>query len=143
MEGEDDAKQGSGKVVSVASVLMQVAIMDMVFSLDSVITAVGMAKHLQVMVLAVLISVVVMVVFVNTICDFVERHPTVKVLALSFLLLVGMALVGESMHLQIPKGYIYFAMAFSVMVEMFNMKLRKAGRPVKLHSPELENGPSK
>jgi predicted tellurium resistance membrane protein TerC len=108
-----------------------------VFSLDSVITAVGMAnQYLAVMVIAVLISVGVMVAFVNPICAFVERHPTVKILALSFLLLIGFTLVGEGGGLHIPKGYVYFAMGFSVGVEFLNLRLRKPGRPVSLHGPE-------
>jgi predicted tellurium resistance membrane protein TerC len=104
-----------------------------VFSLDSVITAVGMVSHVQVMVLAVLISVGVMVAFVNPICAFVERHPTVKMLALSFLLLVGFTLMGEGLGLHIPHGYVYFAMGFSIAVEFLNLKLRKSGKPVPLH----------
>ena len=116
--------------------LAQIAILDLVFSLDSVITAVGMAKHIEVMVIAVMVSVGVMLAFVNPICAFVERHPTVKMLALSFLLLIGFTLVGESWGLHIPKGYVYFAMGFSVFVEALNLKLRKQGKPVNLHGPE-------
>ncbi len=136
LEGEDTAKAGAG-TVSFGSVLVQIALLDLVFSLDSVITAVGMVSHLQVMVLAVLISVAVMVAFVNSICAFVERHPTVKMLALSFLLLVGFTLMGEGLGLHIPHGYVYFAMAFSIAVEFLNLKLRKRGQPVHLRgAPE-------
>ena len=120
--------------------LAQIAILDLVFSLDSVITAVGMAKHIEVMVIAVMVSVGVMLAFVNPICAFVERHPTVKMLALSFLLLIGFTLVGESWGLHIPKGYVYFAMGFSVFVEALNLKLRKQGKPVNLHGPEDKIG---
>ena len=107
------------------SVIIQIAILDIVFSLDSVITAVGMADHVPVMIAAVMISVVFMLFFSKSIGEFVERHPTIKMLALSFLLLIGISLVAEGLHNHIPKGYIYFAMAFSVFVEMLNLKLRK------------------
>lgn len=115
-----------------AGVLVQIAILDAVFSLDSVITAVGMADDLGVMVTAVVLSMVVMLVFVNPICAFVDRHPTVKMLALSFLLLIGMALVGDGSGFHIPKGYIYFAMGFSLFVEVLN--LRMAARRKVQHS---------
>jgi predicted tellurium resistance membrane protein TerC len=121
---------------SMAATLVQIALLDLVFSLDSVITAVGMADHLAVMAIAVIIAVVVMIVFVNAICDFVEAHPSFKMLALSFLLLIGVALIGESLELQIPKGYIYFAMGFSVLVEVLNTRLRKKSKPVRLRIPE-------
>lgn len=134
--GEEIGHGGSGKAATFGSVITQIAILDIVFSLDSVITAVGMAQHLAVMVIAVLVSVGMMMVFVNPICAFVEKHPTVKMLALSFLLLIGFTLVGEAFHLEIPKGYVYFAMAFSVVVEFLNLRLRKAGKPVDLHGPE-------
>ena len=113
------------KAASFTSVLIQIMLLDVVFSLDSVITAVGMVEELAVMVIAVVISVIFMLVFVNAISNFVSRNPTVKVLALSFLLMIGLTLVGEGMHFHIPKGYIYFAMAFSVFVEMINLRVRK------------------
>ena len=116
-----------------ASVLVQILILDVVFSLDSVITAVGMADHIPVMVIAIVLAVVFMMVFAKPIGDFVEGHPTVKMLALSFLLLVGMALVADGLDFHIPKGYIYFAMGFSVFVEMLNLKMRQRRQePVKL-----------
>ena len=136
LEGEEDAHGGGGGGITFASAITQITLLDLVFSLDSVITAVGMAQHIAVMVIAVMISVGVMVAFVNPICSFVERHPTVKMLALSFLLLIGFTLVGEACGMHIPKGYVYFAMGFSVVVEFLNLKLRKAGRPVDLHGPE-------
>lgn len=118
---------------SFASVITQIAIIDIVFSLDSVITAVGMADHIEVMIAAVVVAVLVMMVLAGPISAFVDRHPTIKMLALSFLILIGMALVGEGLGFHIPKGYIYFAMAFSVAVEMLNMQLRKRmAKPVKL-----------
>ena len=120
-------------VPSMASVITQIMLLDIVFSLDSVITAVGMAKHLAVMIIAVVISVGIMLVSAGAIAGFVERHPTVKVLALSFLLLIGMALVAEGLDFHIPKGYIYFAMGFSVFVEVLNIRLKRVTKPVKLH----------
>jgi predicted tellurium resistance membrane protein TerC len=114
------------------SVILQIAVIDIVFSLDSVITAVGMADHVQVMIAAVVVAVIVMMFLAGPIGDFVDRHPTIKMLALSFLILIGVALVGEGLDLHIPKGYIYFAMAFSVAVEMLNIRVRKKMEPVKL-----------
>jgi predicted tellurium resistance membrane protein TerC len=136
LEGDEAGGAGGAARISFGSALAQIAVLDLVFSLDSVITAVGMARHLAVMVIAVLISVGVMFVFVNPICTFVERHPTVKMLALSFLLLIGFTLVGEAFHVDIPHGYTYFAMGFSVFVEMLNLTLRKRGKPVDLHGPD-------
>ena len=112
-----------------ASVLVQITLLDIVFSLDSVITAVGMADHIPVMVIAIVLAVCFMMVFAKPIGDFVEQHPTVKMLALSFLLLVGMALVADGLDFHIPKGYIYFAMGFSVFVEMLNLRLRRRMKP--------------
>ena len=124
LEGEDETRSVSG-TSSFMMILVQIAIIDIVFSLDSVITAVGMADHVPVMVLAIIISVGIMMVAAKPIGDFVDDHPTVKMLALSFLIIVGMALVGEGFDMHIPKGYIYFAMAFSLVVEMLNIRLRK------------------
>jgi predicted tellurium resistance membrane protein TerC len=115
-------------------VIVQIGILDIVFSLDSVITAVGMARHLAVMVAAMVIAVGVMLVFADSIGEFVERHPTMKMLALSFLLLIGVMLVAESFGKHVEKGYIYFAMAFSFAVELLNMRMRRADRaPIALH----------
>ena len=119
---------------SLGSVLVQIILLDIVFSLDSVITAVGMVDQIWVMVAAVILAVGVMMLFAGGISRFVERHPTIKMLALSFLLLIGVNLIGEGLGFHIPKGYTYFAMGFAVFVEMLNIKLRKrAGVPVKLH----------
>jgi len=116
------------------SVLAQIAVLDIVFSLDSVITAIGLAEHVTIMMLAIVIAVGVMMLSARAIGNFVDGHPTIKMLALSFLLLVGFTLFGEGFGLVIPKGYIYFAMGFSVMVELLNIKVRKRlERPVKLH----------
>jgi predicted tellurium resistance membrane protein TerC len=114
--------------------LVQIAVLDIVFSLDSVITAVGLAEHIPVMILAIVIAVGVMMLSARAVGNFVDAHPTIKMLALSFLLLVGFSLMGEGLDLHIPKGYIYFAMAFSLGVEILNLKVReRAGKPVRLH----------
>ena len=133
LEGHEDQETVKAHA-TMASVLFQVMLLDLVFSLDSVITAVGMADHVPVMVIAIVMAVVFMMVFAKPIGEFVDQHPTVKMLALSFLLLVGMALVADGLEFHIPKGYIYFAMGFSVFVEMLNLRLRKTKRqkPVKL-----------
>jgi predicted tellurium resistance membrane protein TerC len=137
LEGaEHEAGAAAGAAgASFAGVLIQIAIIDIVFSLDSVITAVGMADNVTVMVLAILAAVAVMMFAAKPIGDFVDAHPTIKMLALSFLILVGVALIGEGFGMHIPKGYIYFAMAFSVVVEMLNLRLRKKREPMKLHKP--------
>jgi predicted tellurium resistance membrane protein TerC len=122
------------KKISFTSVIVQIMILDIVFSLDSVITAIGMADVLWVMGAAIIIAVAVMLLFAGMISDFVHEHPTIKMLALSFLLLIGVALVGEGLDMHIPKGYIYFAMAFSLMVEMLNMRLRK--QPARTAEPK-------
>ncbi|MCZ6795347.1 MAG: TerC family protein [Planctomycetota bacterium] len=124
LEGVRSEKE-SRPVGSMASVIVQILILDLVFSLDSVITAIGMAKRFEIMAAAVVIAVVFMLWFAKAVSDFVDRHPTIKMLALSFLLLIGVALIGEGLDLEIPKGYIYFAMAFSFFVELLNTKLRK------------------
>lgn len=137
LEGEEG--HGSTAVApSFTSVIIQILILDIVFSLDSVITAVGMAESIYVMVTAVIIAVVIMLFSASAISDFVNRHPTVKMLALSFLILIGFSLVAEGLpaglHLEIPKGYIYFAMGFSVLVELLNLQLRRQSKkPVELH----------
>jgi predicted tellurium resistance membrane protein TerC len=136
LEGEEG--KTSVKVrPSLASVLIQIMILDIVFSLDSVITAVGMAEDLGVMIAAVVIAVGFMMVFASPVSDFVDRHPTVKMLALSFLLLIGVALIADGLNQHIPKGYIYFAMAFSVAVEMLNLRMQRVQtKAVKLRHPQ-------
>jgi predicted tellurium resistance membrane protein TerC len=128
-EGEASAKVAA----SFTAVIIQILLLDIVFSLDSVITAVGMADELAVMIIAVILAVSVMLFAAGPVSNFVERHPTVKMLALSFLLLIGMSLVAEGLDQHIPKGYIYFAMGFSVLVEMLNLRAKKV-EPVHLHS---------
>jgi predicted tellurium resistance membrane protein TerC len=137
LEGEEG--HGSARVAaSFTSVIIQIMLLDIVFSLDSVITAVGMADDLGVMIAAVIIAVGVMMLSAGAISGFVDRHPTVKILALSFLILIGVSLTAESFGHHIPKGYIYFAMAFSVFVEMINLRVRSKGKPVHLHQAYVE-----
>jgi predicted tellurium resistance membrane protein TerC len=142
---EGDESHGVARVApSFASVLIQIALLDIVFSLDSVITAVGMVNQLVIMVAAVIIAVGIMMAFAAPVSDFVHRHPTVKMLALSFLLLIGVMLIVEGLHQHVGKGYIYFAMGFSLFVEMLNLRMRKgrAGKPVHLHEPHLPEHPA-
>jgi predicted tellurium resistance membrane protein TerC len=141
LEGEE--RDGAVRVApSFVAVIAQIMLLDIVFSLDSVITAVGMADDVAVMAAAVVLAVGIMMFSAEPISGFVNRHPTVKVLALSFLLLIGVSLIGDGLGMHVPKGYIYFAMGFSVFVEMINLRVRRAGSPVKLHQPYTadENG---
>jgi predicted tellurium resistance membrane protein TerC len=134
LEGEEG--HSSARVrPSFAAVITQILLLDIVFSLDSVITAVGMADEIIIMITAVILAVGVMMFSAGPISLFVNRHPTVKVLALSFLLLIGVALVGEGLGMHIPKGYIYFAMGFSVLVELINLRVRRINAPIHLHEP--------
>lgn len=136
LEGVDGHASTGAKIASFKAVIVQILILDVVFSLDSVITAVGMVDKLWVMITAVLISLAFMLAFAGAIHDFVNRHPTIKMLALSFLILIGVTLIGEGLGQHIPKGYIYFSMAFAFVVEMLNLKLRtKAAKPVQLRQP--------
>jgi predicted tellurium resistance membrane protein TerC len=135
LEGDEEVKKAK-VAVSFIAVMAQIAVLDIIFSLDSVITAVGLANDVAVMIIAIVLAVFVMMFSSKSIGDFVDRHPTIKVLALSFLVMIGVTLIAEGFDLHIPKGYIYFAMAFSVTVEMLNLKMRKRpARPVKLHKP--------
>ena len=133
LEGEEHQADTTRVLPSLKSVVAQIMVIDIVFSLDSVITAVGMVDHISIMVGANVIALVIMLMAAGTVAGFVDRHPTVKMLALSFLLLIGTNLVAEGFGVHIPKGYTYFAMGFSVMVEMLNLKLRKQAKPVELH----------
>jgi predicted tellurium resistance membrane protein TerC len=137
---EGEIGHASARVAaSFASVIVQIVLLDIVFSLDSVITAVGMANKIEIMIAAVVIAVGFMMAFAGVISDFVHRHPTVKMLALSFLLLIGVSLIAEGLDQHIPKGYIYFAMAFSVFVEMLNLKMHKRRTtPIELREPYVE-----
>jgi predicted tellurium resistance membrane protein TerC len=133
-DGDGKGKKSRGSMM----IIMQIMVIDIVFSLDSVITAVGMAQQLWVMVTAMIIAVGVMLIFAGAIGDFVERHPSIKILALSFLMLIGVMLVGEGLGQHIEKGYVYFAMGFSLFVEMLNIRRTKALKPVHLRSPYEE-----
>ena len=124
LEGVEEEKPKL-KTVSLAPVLIQIALLDVVFSLDSVITAVGLARHISIMAIAIIVAVGIMLVAAKPIAEFVDAHPTIKILALSFLILVGVTLMVEGFDVHVPKGYIYFAMAFSVAVEMLNIRMRK------------------
>jgi predicted tellurium resistance membrane protein TerC len=143
LEGEDGGK--TRKVVpSFGFVILQILLLDIVFSLDSVITAIGMVDDVEVMIAAVVVAVVFMMLFAGPISRFVERHPTVKMLALSFLLLIGVTLIAEGFEQHISKGYIYFAMAFSVLVEMLNLKMKSKGAaPVQLKKPYVDPDPER
>ena len=133
LEGEEHEQEAGAGTVSFSSVIIQIVLLDIVFSLDSVITAIGMTTNITIAVVAVVISICIMLGAAKPLADFVNRHPTVKILALSFLLLIGMTLFAEGLGQHIPKGYIYFAMAFSVVVEILNLRLRKKSEPVHLH----------
>lgn len=138
LEGEEGRKSAKARV-SFVSVLVQIALLDTVFSLDSVITAIGLADELIIMVAAIVVSVVFMMIFVGPVARFIDEHPTFKMLALSFLLLIGVALIGEGLGFHVPKGYIYFAMGFSAFVEVLNMRIRRrTERPVQLRKPITE-----
>src|SRR4029078_6957317 len=142
LEGEEG--EASRKVYAgFTAVIIQIMLLDIVFSLDSVITAVGMVNNLWIMIAAVVISIIAMMLFAGKIGAFVQRHPTIKMLALAFLLLIGVTLIAEGMHQHISKGYIYFAMAFSVFVEFLNLRLRKKSPPVVLHNAFSEEEEAK
>jgi predicted tellurium resistance membrane protein TerC len=133
LEGETGAASRKA-YASFTAVIMQIMLLDIVFSLDSVITAIGMVDNVWIMIAAVVVSMIAMMLFAGKIGAFVQRHPTIKMLALAFLLMIGVTLIAEGLHFHIPKGYIYFAMAFSVFVEMLNIRLRKKARVVVLHN---------
>jgi predicted tellurium resistance membrane protein TerC len=136
----EGAEHGHGEVklrASLLAVAIQIGLVDIVFSLDSVLTAVGLADHLSIMVAAIVLAVLVMMFLAAPIHEFIERHPTLKILALAFLILIGIALIAESLEFHIPKGYLYFSMAFSVVVEMINIRMRRRGKPVDLHDRDL------
>lgn len=140
LEGVDEQRTTNAATASMGMVLAQIAVLDIVFSLDSVITAVGLADHVSIMATAIIIAVGVMLFAAKSIGEFVDNHPTIKMLALSFLILVGVTLMVEGFDVHVPKGYIYFAMAFSVAVEMLNIRLRKrlnARKPVKLRKKPM------
>lgn len=139
LEGERGHASAQVKA-TFTSVIVQIFLLDAVFSLDSVITAIGMVEQIEIMIAAVVVAIVFMMVFAGPVGSFVQRHPTVKMLALSFLLLIGLTLIVEGFDVHIPKGYIYFAMGFSVFVEMLNLRLRRKSDPIRLHERYAENG---
>lgn len=144
LEGEEEGHNAGGGTATLGKVLIQIILIDIVFSFDSILTAVGLAQEILVMILAVIIAMGIMLIFAKYVSDFVNKHPTVKMLALAFLILIGFMLVVEALHQHIPKGYIYFAMFFSLLVEMLNMRLRKKTEPVHLRQSEVlpEGDPS-
>lgn len=133
MEGEEGNKTKNIKATTFSEVIMQILIMDLVFSIDSIVTAIGMVKELWIMYVAIIVTVVIMIFSAEPISAFVNKHPAFKILALSFLLLIGFALVSEGLGLDIPKGYIYFSMAFSMLVSVFQMRMNKNAKPVAIH----------
>jgi predicted tellurium resistance membrane protein TerC len=138
LEGSDNAPTAMTKATSFSAVIFQIMVIDVVFSLDSIITAVGMVAELTIMVAAIVTAVVFMFAFAGAVNEFVNQHPTIKMLALAFLLVIGFALIADGFDLHIPKGYIYSAMAFSIMVEPLNIRLRRRGQPVHLHRPDVQ-----
>ncbi|KAA3439829.1 TerC family protein [Rufibacter hautae] len=138
LEGEEEEHGTAGGTATMGKILVQIVMVDIVFSFDSILTAVGLVDHVIVMIIAVIISMGIMLAFAKYVSDFVNTHPTVKMLALSFLIMIGVMLVVEALHAHIPKGYIYFAMFFSLLVEMLNMKLRKKTDPVQLRQSEIK-----
>ena len=137
LEGEEEEHNNVTKVVhSLGKVVAQIILIDIVFSFDSILTAVGLVDHVSIMIIAVIISMGIMLAFSKVISDFVNNHPTIKMLALSFLIMIGFMLVLESLHQHVPKGYVYFAMAFSLLVELLNMRLRKKSPPIDLRDTD-------
>lgn len=141
LEGDDAPPAGvAAAAAGFTAVILQIMVVDVVFSLDSIITAVGMVDELAIMVAAIVAAVAFMFVFAGTVHGFVNRHPTIKMLALAFLIVIGLALIADGFGFHIPKGYIYSAMAFAIAVEVLNIRLRRRGQPVHLHGPDLEPG---
>ena len=131
MEGVSEKKEAT-KTATLFTVIAQIIVLDLIFSFDSILTAIGLTEEIMLMVIAIIISIIVMMVFAKKISNFISKHPTLEILALSFLILIGFMLIIESLHYHVPKGYIYFAVFFSLVVEMVNMKVRKKHDPVKL-----------
>lgn len=139
MEGEDEDEPDAARNVSVSGIILQIIMLDIIFSFDSILTAIGLTKHIEIMIVAVVLSIVIMIAFAGKISDFIHRHPTMEVLALGFLILIGFMLFLQGLHYDIPKGYIYFAVAFSLLVEMINIRIRKRKRKAKLESDGKQN----
>ncbi|MGB3778211.1 MAG: TerC family protein [Tunicatimonas sp.] len=139
IEGEDHTEADSGKKVTLAATLVQIVLLDMVFSFDSILTAIGLTQEVIIMIIAVVISIGIMMLFAGAISRFINNHPTLQILALSFLILIGFMLIVEALHYEVPKGYIYFAVGFSLLVEVLNMRFRKSRNPVKLRGQRNVN----
>ena len=139
VDHDDVGSAGAAGRITMTAVVTQIMVIDVVFSLDSIITAVGMVDDIRIMVAAVIVAVIFMLAFAGTINGFVNRHPTIKMLALAFLLVIGIVLIADGFDLHIPKAYVYVAMAFSVAVEILNIRLRRRGQPVRLHEPHLDH----
>ena len=136
---DDEEKQRKSKINTFAGAIIQIALLDIVFSFDSILTAIGLVKDIEVMILATILAMIVMVIFARWVSDFIHKHPTIKMLALAFLLMIGLLLFVEGFHIEVPKGYVYFAMAFSLFVEFLNMRLRKKNsKPVELRDDEIK-----
>jgi predicted tellurium resistance membrane protein TerC len=133
MEGEEGNQSKKIKAVTFSQVIIQILIMDLVFSIDSIITAIGMVKEVWIMYVAIIVTVLIMLVAAEPISNFVNKHPAFKMLALSFLLLIGFALISEGLGVEIPKGYIYFSMAFSMLVSIFQVRMNRNNKPVVTH----------
>jgi predicted tellurium resistance membrane protein TerC len=136
LEGEEEEMRDV-KVVSLRGAILQIILLDVVFSLDSILTAVGLVDEVLIIVIAIVISLGVMLIFAEKISDFINHHPAMKLLAISFLMMIGLVLVIEGLHVHVPKGYIYFAMAFSLGIEILNMKIRKRSKPVQLKKADV------
>ncbi|MEM8965554.1 MAG: TerC family protein [Bacteroidota bacterium] len=141
IEGEEDTEAGSGRKVSFSATILQIILLDMVFSFDSILTAVGLTDQVLIMIVAVIIAMAVMITLAGKISDFINKHPTLQILALSFLILIGFMLIVEGLHFHVPKGYIYFAVGFSLLVEVLNMRLRKSRNPVQLRGQRMPTSP--
>ncbi|WKN41316.1 TerC family protein [Tunicatimonas pelagia] len=141
IEGEEHAESSGGRKVSFSGTILQIILLDMVFSFDSILTAVGLTEEVLIMIIAVVIAMTVMITLAGKISDFINKHPTLQILALSFLILIGFMLIVEGLHFHVPKGYIYFAVGFSLLVEVLNMKLRKKRNPVQLRGQRMHPVP--
>jgi predicted tellurium resistance membrane protein TerC len=138
LEGEEDAAVKS-KALTLRAAVIQIILLDIVFSLDSILTAVGLVENVLIIVIAIVISLGVMLAFARRISDFIHRHPAMKLLAISFLMMIGLVLIVEGLHVHVPKGYVYFAMAFALGIEFLNMKIRKNANKVKIRQPKMDN----
>lgn len=138
IEGEEDSEISSSRKASFAGTIVQIILLDMVFSFDSILTAVGLTEEVLIMIIAVVIAMAIMITLAGKISDFINNHPTLQILALSFLILIGFMLIVEGLHFHVPKGYIYFAVGFSLLVEVLNMRLRKRRNPVQLRGQRIQ-----